>query len=115
MENKNRTFKTVSKIFVVVVVVVLLGLVSGTTGTFPLPIHEKPERPRLLAADGVPFVPEDFRDYSNIIFNKIDFRELTTMTPENTDGLEAALLQMIKNETEVNVEAAPEEVINNSH
>ena len=32
------------------------------------------------------------------------------MTPDNTDGLESALLQMIKNETEVNVEAAPDEV-----
>ena len=106
MAARSRTFDSAENILVVL----LLGLVSGSTGTFQLPIHEKPERPRLLASDGVPFVPEDFRDYSNIIFNKIDFRELTTMTPDNTDGLESALLQMIKNETEVNVEAAPDEV-----
>jgi hypothetical protein len=41
---------------------------------------------------------------------QIDFREITMMTPEKTDGLEAALLQMIKDETEVNVETPPEEV-----
>jgi|688.fasta_scaffold962793_1 hypothetical protein len=82
------------------------------SGIVPISIHEKPERPRLLVSDGVPFVPEEFRDYSNIIFNKIDFREITLATKEKVDGLESILLQMIKNETELNVETPPEEVTN---
>ena len=84
--------------------------VLDVTGIVPISIHEKPERPRLLVSDGVPFVPEEFRDYSNIIFNKIDFREITLATKEKIDGLESILLQMIKNETELNVEIPPDEV-----
>jgi hypothetical protein len=68
----------------------------------------------LITKDGVPFVPEEFRDYNNIIFNRIDFREITEMTQAKTDGLESLLLQMIKNETELNAETPPEEVKNHT-
>ena len=64
-------------------------------------------------SDGVPFVPEEFRDYNNIIFNRIDFREISLATPEKAVGLEALLLQMIKNETELNVDTPPQEVLGN--
>ena len=86
------------------------ALVRNVTGILPISIHDKPDRPRLPTLDGVPFVPEEFRDYSNVIFNKIDFRELTLMSPEKIGGLEAALLQLIKNETEAGLETPPNEV-----
>ena len=93
------------------VLTILYYLILRVSCVVPISIYEKPERPRLLVSDGVPFVPEEFRDYNNIIFNRIDFREISLATPEKAIGLEALLLQMIKNETELNTETPPKEVL----
>ena len=107
-----RTLKP-TKSSILLIFTLLCSLCLRVSCVVPISIYEKPERPRLLVSDGVPFVPEEFRDYNNIIFNRIDFREISLATPEKAVGLEALLLQMIKNETELNVDTPPQEVLGN--